>query len=130
MWYRLGMRVLSAIGALSLVLGCGAGTGGSGGGSTTSSGGSTTSTGGSTGFSCEAVCPAVVAAMCDAGPPNEAECVRGCETLTASSCADLYIALFDCGGEDATFSCSASGQVNVVGCDAEATELYNCLAGL
>ena len=78
---------------------------------------------------CADLCPDVVAAACPAGPPNVTECVNGCETILASPCAGDYELVYACAGQSPTYACSDSGQVSIVGCEAELTALYACLAG-
>lgn len=80
-------------------------------------------------MACSDLCPDVVAAGCNAGPPSVAECVNGCETILAGPCAGDYESVYACAGESPTYACSASGQVTIVGCEPELETLYACLAG-
>jgi hypothetical protein len=95
------------------------------------SGGAKTGDGGpSTGsVDCNAVCPGVVAAKCSSGPTDESDCVSGCQTILAGSCATKYETLYQCSGNSPSYTCDASGEVTVTGCESQATALYACLAG-
>jgi hypothetical protein len=77
---------------------------------------------------CEEVCPDVVAAQCPNGPPDQTECVKGCEAIRSGPCAPAHQTLLECAGTEPQFSCSASGAVVVTGCETENGALSNCLA--
>lgn len=77
-------------------------------------------------FNCDGVCPGVVAASCEGGPPTLADCLSGC-AATPPACRVQLAAVVACGGESLTFICSSEGLVYVEGCEAEHDRLYDCL---
>jgi hypothetical protein len=104
------------------------GSGASGSGGTTGAG-ADGSGGASTGLpSCAEICPGVMAAQCPNGPPTEADCVSGCNTVRMGPCADVYTVVAECAGTDPDYACDQSGAVIVTGCEAENAELSTCLA--
>lgn len=78
--------------------------------------------------SCDALCPAVLAAKCTHGPVDQTDCVSGCMSVRASACASEYNALYECGGAKPIYSCDATGQVSLKNCDSKAALLYACVA--
>jgi hypothetical protein len=90
---------------------------------------SSSGSGGSGGQNCADICPGVLSAHCSQGPANESDCESGCATLRASACASQYNALLSCGGSQPHFTCDASGNVTVAGCEQQGQTLYACLSG-
>lgn len=79
--------------------------------------------------SCETVCPFVVAAGCSKGPPDQAECVVGCQASEAGDCQIPFHQTLACAGSQPTFSCDAMGRPIVAGCEPQFDNFYMC-AGL
>jgi hypothetical protein len=114
--------------ALSLIAFSIAGCGSDSSGGKTSDGGAggTPSNGSSI---CEAACPGILQAKCSGGPPSQAECVTGCDTVRTGACASLFQRFMDCGGATPKYSCNTNGNVSIVGCDSESTALWTCVMG-
>ena len=93
-----------------------------------SSSSSSSGSGGSGGQTCADICPGVLAAHCSGGPTNESNCESGCASVRASACAPQYNALLSCGGSQPHFTCDASGNLAVAGCDQQGQALYACIA--
>ena len=77
---------------------------------------------------CSDVCTKVIAAQCPSGPPTQAECVTGCETIRTGKCQAQYQSLFDCAGPNPSYTCDAGGLVTVVGCESQDSALNACIA--
>jgi hypothetical protein len=77
---------------------------------------------------CSEVCTDVIAQQCPSGPPTQADCVSGCETIRTGKCRDQYMALFACAGTNPSYTCNAGGFVQVVGCEAADSALNTCLS--
>lgn len=75
---------------------------------------------------CIAVCPAVVAAGCSNGPPDQADCLAGCDEAE-TTCPSEFQAMAQCAGTSATFSCDANNSPYPDGCQAENDALIACL---
>ena len=73
---------------------------------------------------CASVCPRVVAADCDEGPPTDADCIEYC-TLMQNACPTEMKALLTCiSGKNAT--CDADGDPVFQGCGTEDDALMAC----
>lgn len=124
-------RVASSLLFALVLAACGSSSSSGGGASREGGAGAATGSGGAgSGMpTCDATCPGVLAAKCSGGPVDQADCVSGCQTVRAGACAAKYEALYACGGATPAYSCTSSGQVAIVGCDAQTTALWSCLAG-
>jgi hypothetical protein len=76
---------------------------------------------------CEELCPFTVMPMCAAGPPDEANCVTGCQATMAGPCNVEFSAARACAGFEPTFTCDAMDRPLVAGCETQFDELYKCL---
>jgi hypothetical protein len=77
--------------------------------------------------SCEEICPPTVAAMCPAGPPDEAACVAGCMDIMQGRCALAYSQVRACAGPGPAIACDPMGRPTGIGCEAQFDDLYQCL---
>jgi hypothetical protein len=77
---------------------------------------------------CAEVCTNVIAAQCPSGPPTQADCVSGCETIRTGKCRAQYMALFECAGSNPSYDCNSNGFVFVVGCESADSALNTCLS--
>ncbi len=76
---------------------------------------------------CEEVCPAVLAAACPGGPPDDASCLAGCADNRAGECGLAHNIMLACIGSSPEFACDDQGRPTVAGCDNQFMELYSCL---
>ncbi|MFI5298037.1 MAG: hypothetical protein ACHREM_08060 [Polyangiales bacterium] len=79
------------------------------------------------GGTCASICPAVVAAKCSGGPPDEASCETGC-SQQQTKCPTEFAALTACAGSAPTFACDATGSPFPNGCTTQANALKTCFA--
>jgi len=77
-------------------------------------------------LSCEDICPSVVAAECEGGPPDLKACVDGCMDLLASECKIEFNVTLACAGATPTFTCDDADLPLVNGCEDPYAELYAC----
>lgn len=76
---------------------------------------------------CTEMCPAVVAAGCNAGPPDVKSCESGCAAETGK-CPTEFAALMQCAGASPTFVCGANGTPTPDGCTGQGDALGACIA--
>ena len=79
--------------------------------------------------SCVETCTQVIAAGCDNGPADVADCEQGCRE-TGAACPDELAAVMECAGPDPVITCNAAGIPVPQGCDTEQDALYACLGTL
>ncbi|PCC68885.1 hypothetical protein SAMN02745121_07585 [Nannocystis exedens] len=75
---------------------------------------------------CDAICDFVIVPMCAGGPPDEAECVAGCEASKVGACKAEFSDLRACAGEQPTFTCDDAERPVVAGCEDVFTAFYAC----
>lgn len=78
---------------------------------------------------CDAVCEAVVTAACAEGPPDQKECVLGCQETANGQCSLVFNQMLACIGGSPTFTCDDNGAPFVVGCEDQFESLDGCLDG-
>jgi hypothetical protein len=78
---------------------------------------------------CAKICPAVVAAKCESGPPTVDACIPMCEELNASGCPE-WGGYADCIGDSPTYGCNDEGGPTVAGCEAQEECMQPCFEGL
>lgn len=76
---------------------------------------------------CESVCNFVVAAACNAGPPDQEACVTGCMNTQNSRCGITYNESLACIGDMPEFMCDEMGRPTVIGCQDQFIALYECI---
>jgi hypothetical protein len=76
---------------------------------------------------CESVCNLVVPAACNAGPPDQENCVTGCMATQNGECGIVYNESLACIGDMPTFTCDEDGRPTVIGCADQFAALYECL---
>lgn len=77
-------------------------------------------------LTCDEVCPFVLAAKCDGGPPDQTACVDGCNANQAA-CTIEFDQMLACIMGTPTFSCDPMGLPTVAGCEAQFDALYACI---
>ena len=79
-------------------------------------------------LSCAEICPYVVVAECEGGPPDYQACLPGCEDAMAA-CQLEYNQMLACAGVQPKFSCQGDGRPTIEGCEGQFATLYACLDG-
>ena len=77
---------------------------------------------------CENTCPAVVAAGCDNGPADQAECLEGCQAAE-TACPQVFADMKQCAGKDASYTCGEYEGPVAEGCQDESYALQACMEG-
>jgi hypothetical protein len=77
-------------------------------------------------LTCDEVCPFVLAAKCDGGPPDQTACVDGCNANQAA-CTIEFNQMLACIMGTPTFSCDPMGLPTVAGCEVQFAALYACI---
>ena len=75
---------------------------------------------------CDAICAAVLAPMCPAGPSDAEACAGQCEAQAGGRCKEALQTALACAGERPTFSCDGDERPTVAGCEAQFEALRGC----
>ena len=78
---------------------------------------------------CAGVCPDVVAAECENGPPTLSECISGCENIFEMGCATELQAMLDCSAGK-SFTCDEDDSPVASGCESQNDAVNTCIASL
>ena len=76
---------------------------------------------------CGAVCTAILAAKCPAGPADGGACASECEGWVAGACGVEFSSAVTCGAEPPTFACGAGDRPTIAGCETQFEAFYGCL---
>lgn len=76
---------------------------------------------------CAAVCEAVLAAKCPAGPADDPACASDCMSRVTGPCVVEFSSAVTCGGETPSYTCDASDRPTISGCEGQFEALYGCL---